>query len=157
MATPFNIDVNGRLSSYRYDSPAGSAINKSITYNNNNDSGLLGGEHEDLKWVLWLALAFGILEIVVIYGKYDFLNLIVLTCLLAIYLLNHFDSTYIKVTITMLIISLILDFIWLFMYANQKWNPPSVGNDSTYQQAYMRFIVFFTVCIIVLKVSILVR
>lgn len=38
------------------------------------------------------------------------------------------------------------------MYAGQKWNPPEVGNDSSYQIQYLRFIVFFTVVVIILKV-----
>jgi len=38
------------------------------------------------------------------------------------------------------------------MYASQTWNPPTVGNNSTGQVGYLRFIVFFTICIILLKV-----
>lgn len=74
------------------------------------------------------------------------------TCLLSIYLLNHFDNIYIKFTLGFLILSEVLDIIWLFMYAGQKWNPPQVGNDSSYQTQYLRFIVFFTVVVIILKV-----
>ena len=37
------------------------------------------------------------------------------------------------------------------MYASEKWNPPQVGNNSTGQVSYLRFIVFFTICIIFLK------
>jgi hypothetical protein len=44
-----------------------------------------------------------------------------------------------------------MDVIWLFMYASQTWNPPAVGNNSSYQVGYLRFIVFFTVVIIGLK------
>ena len=78
----------------------------------------------------------------------------VVTCLLSIYLLNHFDNVYIKFTLAVLALSLVLDIIWLFMYASQKWNPPQVGNDSSYQTQYLRFIVFFTVVVIILKVPI---
>jgi hypothetical protein len=35
-----------------------------------------GEEHEDLKWILYLSVAFAAIEIIVIYGKYDFLNVI---------------------------------------------------------------------------------
>lgn len=79
----------------------------------------------------------------------------VVTCLLSIYLLNHFDNVYIKFTLGVLALSLVLDIIWLFMYAGQKWNPPQVGNDSSYMTQYLRFIVFFTVVVIILKVSFL--
>lgn len=74
--------------------------------------------------------------------------------MLSIYLLNHFDNVYIKFTLAVLALSLVLDIIWLFMYASQKWNPPQVGNDSSYQTQYLRFIVFFTVVVIILKVPI---
>lgn len=77
----------------------------------------------------------------------------VVTCLLSIYLLNHFDNLYIKLSLILLAASEVLDIIWLFMYASQKWNPPTVGNDSTYEKEYLRFIVFFTVVIIALKVT----
>ena len=79
----------------------------------------------------------------------------VVTCLLSIYLLNHFDNVYIKFTLALLAISEILDIIWLFMYAGQNWNPPQVGNNASYQTQYLRFIVFFTVVIIILKVNVL--
>lgn len=77
----------------------------------------------------------------------------VVTCLLSIYLLNHFDNLYIKLSFYLLAISEVFDIIWLFMYASQKWNPPTVGNDSTYEVEYLRFIVFFTIVIICLKVQ----
>ncbi len=60
------------------------------------------------------------------------IQLMVVTCLLSIYLLNHFDNLYIKTSLILLAVSEVLDIIWLFMYASQKWNPPTVGNDSTY-------------------------
>lgn len=79
----------------------------------------------------------------------------VVTCLLSIYLLNHFDNVYVKLCLALLAISEILDIIWLFMYAGQNWNPPQVGNNASYQTQYLRFIVFFTVVIIILKVDLL--
>ena len=30
--------------------------------------------NEDLRWVLYLTLIFGAIEVIIIYGKYDFLN-----------------------------------------------------------------------------------
>jgi len=48
----------------------------------------------------------------------------VVTSLLSIYLLNHFDNIYIKTTLILLALSEVLDIVWLFMYAGQKWSPP---------------------------------
>ena len=59
---------------------------------------------------------------------------------------------YIRLTLVLLSISEILDILWLFMYASQTWNPPTVGNNSSGQVGYLRFIVFFTICLIMLKV-----
>lgn len=33
--------------------------------------------NEDLRWVLYLTLIFGAIEIIIIYGKYDFLNVFI--------------------------------------------------------------------------------
>jgi len=77
-------------------------------------------------------LVFCFLEIIMIYGKYDFLNLIVATILLSIYLLNFFDQVYIKFTLGLLVLSVILDFIWMIMFAGPKWSPPKIGNESIY-------------------------
>ena len=76
----------------------------------------------------------------------------VVTCLLSIYLLNHFDNIYIKLSLALIAISEVLDVFWLFLYADQNWNPPQVGNNASYQTHYLRFIVFFTVVIIFIKV-----
>lgn len=32
--------------------------------------------NEDLRWVLYLTLVFGAIEVIIIYGKYDFLNVL---------------------------------------------------------------------------------
>ncbi len=50
--------------------------NLSGAYSENNQTRLSGEEHEELKWVLYLTLVFCFLEVIMIYGKYDFLNVI---------------------------------------------------------------------------------
>ena len=77
-----------------------------------------------------------------------------MTCLLSIYLLNFFDRLYIRFTLGLIGLSIILDIVWLCLEAGQKWNPPSVGNNSVYQAGYLRFIVFFTAALIPLKCGI---
>lgn len=46
---------------------------------------------------------------------YLIIQLMVLTCLLSIYCLNFFDRIYIFFTLTLIIVSIILDFVWLIM------------------------------------------
>jgi len=76
----------------------------------------------------------------------------VLTCLLFIFLMNHFDGLYIRATMILLIISEVLDMIWLFMNSNEFWNPPSEGVNSSYEINYLRFIIFLTYLGIFLKI-----
>jgi hypothetical protein len=114
--------------------------------------------------MFYLTLTFGFLEIIMIYGKPDFLNvnyviiqLIALTCLLSIYLMNFFDKAYIRLTLALIVASIALDIVWLIVYASIKWNPSEVSNNSVYQIGYMRFIVFFTIVLIPLKTGLLVH
>ena len=97
-----------------------------------------------------------------IYGKPDFLNvnsvlskIIVLTFLLSLYLLNFFDKVYIRFTLALTAASVVLDLVWLILYAQVKWNPPTVSNESIYRVGYTRFIVFFTVALIPLKAGLI--
>ncbi len=61
---------------------------------------------------------------------------------------------YVRFTLALIGISIVIDIVWLIMYAGIKWNPPKVGNDSVYETGYLRFIVFFTAVLIPLKVGI---
>jgi hypothetical protein len=42
--------------------------------------------------------------------------------------MNFFDKVYIRLTLGLIGISIILDLVWLIMYAGTKWNPPTVAN-----------------------------
>lgn len=78
-----------------------------------------------------------------------------LTCILSIYLLNFLDRPYVRLTIALTLTSILLDLAWLVLYAGITWNPSEVSNTTVYQLGYMRFIVFFTVVLIPLKLAIL--
>lgn len=54
----------------------------------------------------------------------------VLCCLLLIFFMNQLDSTYLKFTLALLIVSEGLDVIWLFMNSKDYWNPPQAGINS---------------------------
>ena len=51
-----------------------------------------------------------------------------------------------------ILVSIILDIVWLCLYANQKWNPPKVGNNSIFEAGFLRFVVFFTAFLIPVKI-----
>ena len=51
----------------------------------------------------------------------------------------------------LILASIVLDVVWLCLFASQKWNPPSVGNDSIFEAGFLRFVVFFTAFLIPVK------
>jgi len=67
--------------------------------------------------------------------------------------MNFFDKPYIRLTLALIVTSIALDLVWLILYAAPKWNISQVSNNSIYQEGYMRFIVFFTVVLIPLKIG----
>jgi hypothetical protein len=69
--------------------------------------------------------------------------------------MNFFDPGYIKFTMVIVGISILFDILWLILYTASKWNPPTVSNTSIYQIKYMRFIIFFTIILIPIKLGII--
>ena len=43
---------------------------------------------------------------------------------LSIFVLNYFDSTYLKICASLTGASIALDFVWLIMYAGSYWSLP---------------------------------
>ena len=76
----------------------------------------------------------------------------VVVCILSIFVMSHFDSVYIKFSLAMLIVSELLDMIWLFMNANDFWNPPAVGTSSRAESGYLKFIIILTFLGIFVKI-----
>lgn len=80
------------------------------------------------------------------------IQLMVLAVLMFIFVMRHFDSIYIKSTLALLVLSEILDMIWLFMNSASYWNPPSEGVSSSHQQAYLKIIILLTYLGIFIKI-----
>ena len=76
----------------------------------------------------------------------------VVACILSIFVMNQFDSVCIKFSLGLLIASELLDMIWLFMNANDFWNPPSVGTSSKGESGYLKFIIVLTFVGIFVKI-----
>lgn len=79
-------------------------------------------------------------------------QLIVFTCLLFIFLMNHFDRTYIRALLALLILSEVLDAIWLFMNSGDFWSPPAVGTNSGYEKGYLKLIVMLAYLGVFMKI-----
>lgn len=103
-------------------------------------SGLQNGSltsNPNMNILFWLTVLFGILEMVVMFEKYDFLNvrvllsqLLVFVCILSIFLLNYFDKNYIVLCIALTGVSVLMDLIWLVVLGPKHWSPPTVGEFS---------------------------
>lgn len=66
--------------------------------------------------------------------------------------MNHFDRTYIRALLALLILSEILDAIWLFMNSGDYWSPPVVGTSSGYEKGYLKLIVMLTYLGVFMKI-----
>ena len=62
---------------------------------------------------LIIALALLGFELIVMFQKHHFLNLLVFLGVLSHYFLSYFDSKYIKLVLFLLGLSIILDSVWL--------------------------------------------
>lgn len=76
----------------------------------------------------------------------------VLSCLLFIFFMNQLESNYVKFTLGLLIVSEVLDIIWLFMNSSDYWNPPEKGTNSSAELGYLRLIVALTFLGVFLKI-----
>lgn len=68
-----------------------------------------------ILFLLTMSLFF--LELLLINHKYHFLTILCALALVAIFGLNYFDEMYIRLVMILLGLSLLLDFIWLFVRA----------------------------------------
>jgi hypothetical protein len=66
--------------------------------------------------------------------------------------MNHFDSLYIKFVLILLMVSEVLDSIWLFMNSSDYWSPASKGTNSGYEKGYLKLIILLTYVGIFLKI-----
>ena len=83
---------------------------------------------------------------------HTFIQLMVFTCFMFIFLMNHFDRIYIKFLLVILITSEILDSVWLFMNSSEYWSPSGNGTNSGNEGGYLKLIVFLTYLGIFLKI-----
>ena len=56
-------------------------------------------------------------ELILMFVKDPFISSLAYILVFGIYLLNYFDRSYVRVCLGALLVSVILDFIWLFVMA----------------------------------------
>lgn len=83
-------------------------------------------------------------EIVLIFHKHHFWNLLTLFAVLSIFFLKYFDQNYIKLVLSLLGISILLDLLWLIVLAGvlMKYNSgllESIRINSAFNPSYRVF------------------
>lgn len=66
--------------------------------------------------------------------------------------MNHFDRTYIKSILGLLILSEVIDSMWIFMNTSDFWSPPANGTSSGYEKGYLKLIILLTYLGVFLKI-----
>ena len=68
-----------------------------------------------LKIALIVTFVLIALELILMFHKHHFYNLIVYCLVLAVFFLNYFDATYVKFLLANILLSMILDIVWLIV------------------------------------------
>jgi hypothetical protein len=71
----------------------------------------------DLKFVMMFTLIGLLVECLVMFHKHHFFSLLALLAVLAIFFLNYFDQSYMRFVLVNLIVSIVLDVVWLIFHA----------------------------------------
>lgn len=88
------------------------------------------------------------------FHKDHFYNSLVYLAIFAILILGYFDKYYIKFLLANLLISIILDFLWVLLQATPFWNPNPPTHHSTIQTPFLRFMYLFVIFLMIAKVYI---
>ncbi len=71
-----------------------------------------------LKITLITTILIFLVELILMFHKHHFYNILVYIAILAIFFMNYFDKHYMKFCLVNLGIATILDFIWLIVQAD---------------------------------------
>lgn len=84
------------------------------------------------------------------FQKTDFLNVLSLITqllfycsVLLIFIIINVDRTYIRVTLGILIMSVVTDLLWMAVYAGKLWSPPTLSEYPRMTETFRR------VCLVV--------
>ena len=68
-----------------------------------------------LKIALIATVILIIIELILMFHKHHFYNILVYCLVLAVFFLNYFDSTYVKFLLVNILLSILLDLVWLIV------------------------------------------
>ncbi len=104
-----------------------------------------------MAFILTSLLAF--LEIIVMFQKHHFYSLLAYLSIYAIFFLGYFDLHYMRFVKINLVVSALLDIVWIFVSFSEYWNPVAQTQHSSLQWAYLKFVLFFVIALAFFKVS----
>jgi|JI9StandDraft_2_1071091.scaffolds.fasta_scaffold99341_1 ABC-type uncharacterized transport system fused permease/ATPase subunit len=112
-------------------------------------------EYNDLRCVLFTTLPLMITECLLMFQKTDFLNvpfivtqLLFYCSVLLIFIIVNVDKTYIRVTLAILLMSVLTDILWMAMYAGKLWSPPQQSEYPHSTETFRRLCLFITLALI---------
>ena len=117
---PFGLTVFNQsklLADHNIDrSSARSSIsNSTVIFSKTQNKGR--GKSVDLRFVFIITIITLLLEMVLMFHKHHFFNILVYLSIFAIFFLNYFDHYYIKYVLFTLLISSLFDIVWLIINA----------------------------------------
>ena len=126
------------------------------------DEPLGGSEKFSLKIMLYLISAILMLEIPIIYQinhyhnvKYFLISqLTFLSFCFFVYLFGHINKKVVKFLFASCVATVLVDLIWLMVKAPSLWSIPQIANFSQRYSGYLKFCVFLTFVIMILKLGI---
>lgn len=103
------------LASSKFDPERGSSMSGSTVIFSKNPRNKGRGKSTDLKFVFVFAIIGILLEMVIMFHKHHYLNILAYLAIFAIYFLNFFDHYYMKFTLALIGISVIFDVAWVII------------------------------------------
>lgn len=86
------------------------------------------------------------------FHKHHFFSLLAYLSVFAIFFLGYFDLHYMRFVKLVLLVSVLLDLVWIVVNGAQYWNPIAETQHSSLQWAFLKFIIFFVVGMDIFKV-----
>lgn len=106
-------------------------------------------------WIAFIiACILTFIEIILMFHKHHFYSLLAYLSFFAIFLLGYFDLYYMRFVKVNLLISVVLDFVWLIVNFGEYWSPRAETQHSSLQWGFLKFILFFLLGLMFFKVVI---
>lgn len=86
------------------------------------------------------------------FHKHHFYSLLTYLSIFAIFFLGYFDLHYMRFVKINLLVSTVLDLVWLVVSFGEYWSPVAETQHSSLQWGYLKFVLFFVLALAIFKV-----